>query len=72
MKRTALNCAFRSRAYERYGAHGRGLDQVAGRRPTLEAAAQRAHQRSGRHESISVADRFGDDGGSSRLRRVYA
>lgn len=75
MKRdSALACAMVSRAYGRNRAHGVSLDRVVGRRRTQGEAARRVHLHSGKHETVSLADRFGDGSGSgsSRLPRVYA
>ena len=70
MKR-AFQCAMDSRARVCYVAHGKSLDRISGRRLPVEEAVRWAHQRSGRHEKVSVNDRFGDSS-SSRLPRVYA
>jgi len=54
----ALTCAMDSRACGRNEAQGRSLDREVGSRPTSEELSRIAHQRSGRHEGISIAQRF--------------
>ncbi len=56
--KNAIVLAMSSRAYGRNEAYGKSLDRETSRRSTSEELSRIAHQRSGRHEGISIAQRF--------------